>query len=119
MSRSRFWQAISPLVLIKILHTAVWVFFNVVLFYLLYAVVTDKIDNWVWLGIGLILLEGAVLLVFKSICPITLLARHYTDSTRDNFDIYLPNWLARHNKLIYTTFFVLILVALLYRLTTG
>jgi hypothetical protein len=119
MSRSRFWKAIPPLVLIKILHTAVWVFFNVVLFYLLYAVATDRIDKWVWIGIGLIFLEGAVLLVFKSICPITLLARQYTDSTRDNFDIYLPNWLARHNKLIYTTFFVFILVALLYRLTTG
>jgi hypothetical protein len=25
----------------------------------------------------------------------------------DNFDIYLPNWVARHNKAIFGTLFVL------------
>lgn len=30
--------------LIKILHTTIWVFYNVVIFYMLYAVIIDKID---------------------------------------------------------------------------
>jgi hypothetical protein len=48
-------------------------------------------------------------------CPLTLVARQYSDSTKDNFDIYLPNWLAKYNKLIYTTIFILIVVGVIYR----
>ena len=108
----------SKLVLIKVLHTAIWVFFNVVLFYLFYAVLVFKIDIWLWVGIGLIVVEGLVLLYFNKICPVTLIARKYSDSTKDNFDIYLPNWLAKYNKLIYTSFFLIILLLLFYRLST-
>ncbi|WP_018476559.1 hypothetical protein [Pontibacter roseus] len=104
--------------LIKLIHTAIWVFFNVVIFYLLYAVIVDKIDEWVWVCIGLILLEGLVLAVFKNMCPVTLVARRFSDSTQDNFDIYLPNWLARYNKQIYTTIFLIALLILVYRLST-
>lgn len=101
---------------IKLLHTIVWVFYNVVLFYLFYAVVVNKIDRWVWICIGLVLAEGLVLLIYKTVCPITLIARQYSDSQKDNFDIFLPNWLARHNKTIYTSFFILSLIILAFRL---
>jgi hypothetical protein len=49
-------------------------------------------------------------------CPITVVARKYSDSTRDNFDIFLPNWLARYNKEIYTTIVIISVLILLYRL---
>jgi hypothetical protein len=58
----------------------------------LYAVIVDKIDKWIWIGLGLFLLEGIVLLVFKMKCPLTVVARRYSDSTKENFDIYLPGW---------------------------
>jgi hypothetical protein len=90
-------------------------FFNLIIFYLYYAAITNKIDKWVWIGVGLILAEGLVLLYFKRICPVTLIARKYSDSTKDNFDIYLPNWLAKHNKSIYTSLFVLVLLIILFR----
>ena len=64
----------------------------------------------------LFLLEGIVLLSFKKMCPLTILARKYSESTRDNFDIYLPEWLARNNKLIYTTFFIIIVCGIIYRI---
>jgi hypothetical protein len=105
--------------LIKILHTAIWIFFNVVIFYLLYAVIANKIDKWVWVCIGLILLEALTLLIFKSICPVTLMARKYSNSQEPNFDIYLPNWLAKYNKEIYTVIVLVALIILGYRLTTG
>jgi hypothetical protein len=92
------------------------VFFNIVIFYLLYAVIIDKIDKWIWICLGLILLEGIILVGFKRICPVTIIARKYSDSTKDNFDIYLPNWLARHNKLIYTSIVIVAVVILIYRL---
>ena len=104
------------LLLIKVVHTMVWVFYNVVIFYLLYAVLANWIDKWVWICLGLIVMEGLVLLVFKKMCPITVVARRYSDSTRDNFDIFLPNWLARYNKEIYTTIVFISVLILVYRL---
>ncbi|WP_194974699.1 hypothetical protein [Aquiflexum lacus] len=106
----------SKLVWIKILHTVIWLFFNVVIFYLLYAVIVNKIDKWVWICLGLIVLEGLVLLLFKSICPVTLIARKYSDSQAHNFDIYLPNWLAKNNKMIYTTIVIIAVLILIYQL---
>jgi len=106
----------SKLVVIKIIHTIIWLFFNVVIFYLLYAVLVNKIDKWVWICIGLLVLEGIVLLVFKTMCPITVVARRYSTSQKDNFDIYLPNWLAKNNKIIYTTIVVFALLILVFQL---
>lgn len=104
------------LTIIKIIHTVIWLFFNVVIFYFLYAVIVNKIDKWVWICLGLVVLEGLVLLVFKAICPVTLMARKYSDSQEHNFDIYLPNWLAKYNKLIYTTIVAVGVVILIYQL---
>lgn len=106
----------TNLTIIKIIHTIIWIFFNVVLFYMAYAVIVNKIDRFVLIGIALIVGEGLVLLVFKKMCPLTIMARKYSDSAKSNFDIYLPNWLARNNKLIYTTFFIIIVCGLLYRI---
>ncbi len=100
----------QKLILIKVLHTGIWLGFNFIIGYLFYAVLTDSVGLWFWLGIGAILLEGLVLLAFRWYCPLTLIARKYSDSTQDNFDIYLPNWLARHNKTIYTTIFLVLIV---------
>lgn len=108
----------TKLMLIKAVHTLVWIFFNIVIFYMLYAVLADKIDKWLWIGFGLVILEGLTLLLFKFFCPLTIIARRYSDSTRDNFDIYLPNWLARYTKLIYTTIVGVIILILIYRLMT-
>jgi hypothetical protein len=108
---------LKKLLLIKIMHTLVWLFFNVVIFYLFYAAVTNKIDVWVWIGLGLFVLEGIVLLIFRMMCPLTVMARKYTDSTKDNFDIFLPNWLAKYTKLIYTTLLIIIIIILIYQCT--
>ncbi|WP_235893429.1 hypothetical protein [Litoribacter populi] len=106
----------TKLILIKSLHTLIWVFYNVVIFYLLYAVVVDSIDKWVWICIGLIVFEGVVLALFKLRCPLTIVAEKYSDSQKANFDIYLPNWLAKYNKEIYTTIFLIAVLILVYRM---
>ncbi len=106
----------TKLIGIKLLHTLIWVFFNVVIFYLLYAVITNRIDHWVWIGLGCFVVEGIVLLIFKNFCPLTVWARKYSSSTRDNFDIYIPNWLARYNKPIYTSLLAVVILILIYQL---
>lgn len=60
-------MSISKLLIIKISHTIIWLFFNVVIFYILYAAIFNKIDIWVWIGIGLVFLEGLVLFLQKII----------------------------------------------------
>ena len=109
-------NASYKLFIVKAVHTLVWIFFNVVIFYLLYAVMMDKIDKWVWICLALIVMEGLVLLVFKNICPLTIVARNYSASEKANFDIFLPNWLAKYNKEIYTTIVVVAVVILAFRL---
>lgn len=106
----------TKLIFVKLLHTLIWLFFNVVICYLLYAVFANKIDKWVWICIGLIVMEAIILLIFKSMCPVTLIAQKYSDSSKANFDIYLPNWLAKYNKLIYSAIVLAAIIILLYRL---
>ena len=107
----------TRLTIIKMTHTIIWLFFNVVIFYMLYAVIVNKIDHWLWIGYGLFFLEGVTLLAFKLYCPLTILARKYSTSTKDNFDIYLPNWLAKYTKLIYTTILLLIIIMTIYQIS--
>jgi len=35
-------------IIIKTIHTAIWLFMNLVIFYFLYAIASNKIDEWVW-----------------------------------------------------------------------
>ena len=106
----------SKLVAIKLLHTLIWVFLSSVIFYLLYAVIVDRIDRWFWIGLGLVGLEILVLLLFRMSCPLTVVARRYSDSQRPNFDIYLPAFIAQHNKTIYSVIMVAVLAGLAWRL---
>jgi hypothetical protein len=106
----------TKLTLIKSLHTTVWIFFNVVIFYMLYAAIAGKLDMWLWIGYGLFLLEGIILLSFQFFCPLTIIARKYSDSTEANFDIYLPGWLAKYNKTIYSSILILIVFITIYQL---
>lgn len=102
--------------IIKAIHTLIWILYNAVIFYLLYAVITDKLNILFWAAWGFVLLEGLVLVMFKWTCPLTLMARRYTSSQKDNFDIYLPNWLAKYTKTIYTAISIVILCLTIYRL---
>lgn len=106
----------TKLIVIKVIHTFIWIFFNFVIFYMLYAAIANKLDTWLWMGYGFVFLEGLTLLIFNSHCPLNLLARKYTNPTKDNFDIYLPSWLAKYTKLIYTTIFGFISSITIYQI---
>lgn len=81
--------------------------------YVVYSGVSGKITVYSWLAVGAVVIEGLVLWLFKGKCPLTVWARNYSDSQKDNFDIYLPEWLAKYNKLIFTTVFVVGLILML------
>ncbi|WP_236943312.1 hypothetical protein [Hymenobacter sp. PAMC 26628] len=104
--------------LIKLLHTAIWAFFVTAIFYILYSGLADRLTTYTWVAIGLVVGEGLVLARFDRHCPLTVLARQYSDSRKDNFDIFLPNGLARHNKLIFTWLYAVGIGLVAYRLAT-
>jgi len=55
---------------------------------------------------ALVLVECVVLAANHFRCPLTDLAARYTEERGANFDIYLPEWLARHNQNIFGALFV-------------
>ncbi|HJL18001.1 MAG TPA: hypothetical protein RMH99_20210 [Sandaracinaceae bacterium LLY-WYZ-13_1] len=91
------------LVFIKVLHTAIWAGFNVCFGIAFWSASRGRFDAWFWVPTGLIAVECVVLAVNRWTCPLTPWAARYTDDRAPNFDIYLPRWVAEHNKRIYTT----------------
>lgn len=98
-------EKLNILVAIKLLHTVVWLFFAGCVVAILWAGIFRQFSKAVVLS-GLVLIECAVLALNRGRCPLTDLAGRYTEERADNFDIYLPLWLARHNKSIFGTLFV-------------
>jgi hypothetical protein len=93
------------LVLIKVLHTAVWLFF-VACIVLIPIAAASRRFFWAELLAGVVCVECAVLAANRGRCPLTDIAGRYTDDRVANFDIYLPEWLARHNKRIFGALFI-------------
>lgn len=102
------------LVWIKVLHTMVWVFFVACILGIFVFAHAGRLDV-VGILIGIVLLEVLVLAFNQMACPLTGVAARYTDERPDNFDIYLPEWLARHNKTIFGTLYVAGIFYTLYR----
>jgi hypothetical protein len=92
-------------VAIKLLHTVVWAFFVACI---LAVPIAARLHRFQLTGLAavLVLLECLVLVLNRWRCPLTDLAVRYIPETSANFDIYLPNWLARHNKTISGIVFI-------------
>jgi hypothetical protein len=102
------------LVGIKLVHTAVWLFFAGCIVAIPIVGAMGRFLPAAVLS-GLVLFECVILAANRGRCPLTDLAEPYTDERADNFDIYLPPWLARHNKTIFGSLFVLGELFLLWR----
>ena len=90
---------------VKRVHTAAWAVFAGCIFAIpVYACQRDLATAAVLIGV--VLLEVVILLLNGMRCPLTAVAARYTEDRRDNFDIYLPLWLARYNKIIFGALFV-------------
>lgn len=106
----------EKLISIKIIHTLIWFFFAPIIIYIIIAGILNKINIFLYYCIGIVFLEGIILLLFNWKCPLTVIARKYSKRHKDGFDIYLPKWLAKNNKLIFTILFVLGLIIVLIRI---
>jgi hypothetical protein len=88
------------LVAIKTLRTAIWAFFASSIVAIPALAWTGRIAYAAWL-IAVVFVEVLVIVLNGGRCPLTGIAARYTSDRRDNFDIYLPQWVARYNKLIF------------------
>ena len=105
----------QKLVAVKCLHTAVWAGFVALICYVVWCGFTGHITPYSWWAAGAVVGEGIVLALFKGSCPLTVVARRYSASAAHNFDIYLPEWLAKYNKLIFTSIYCIGLGLMLVR----
>jgi len=89
---------------VKLLHTVAWAFFSGCILLVPLAAWQRRFDVALVL-IMIVTVEVALLVWNRFKCPLTDVAARYTDDRRDNFDIYLPLWLARYNKHIFGSLF--------------
>lgn len=100
--------------LIKLVHTVVWAVFAGCIFAIPVLTAQGRFRGAAVLA-AIVLAEVIVLAVNRWRCPLTSIAGRYTDDRRANFDIYLPEWLARYNKEIFGTLYVAGVAYLLVR----
>jgi len=95
----------TVLTAIKLLHTAIWAFLVACILMIPVFGLANRLD-WALDVTVLVLAECGVLALNRGRCPLTNLAARYTKDRAENFDIYLPRWLARHNKMVFGTLFI-------------
>jgi hypothetical protein len=106
------------LVAIRLLHTAVWAAFVACIAAIYVFAAADRF-GLALAAIAVVLVEVVVLVANRMTCPLTPLAARYTDDRRPNFDIYLPEWVARRNKEVFGGLYLVgILFALAQWLTS-
>jgi hypothetical protein len=98
-------SAEQALTLIKVAHTAIWAVLATAIVAVPVAAMLGRFRLAAWLT-ALIVVECIVLALNGGRCPLTDLAARYTAGRAANFDIYLPRWLAEHNKAIFGGLFV-------------
>jgi hypothetical protein len=94
----------SSLCWIKVLHTVIWVVFVGLILAVPVAAGIGDLGLAVWLSLA-VWVEVLVLALNGMHCPLTNVAARYTRDRSDNFDIFLPAWLARYNQVIFGSIF--------------
>jgi hypothetical protein len=97
-----------------VLHTLVWALFAGCIVAIPILSWARKL-RWALLCATLVAMEVVVLALNRWRCPLTDVAARHTDDRRENFDIYLPQWLARHNKLIFGAYYAVGLIILAWQ----
>ena len=88
------------LIAVKVVHTVVWAFFVLCIAAIPVLTWRGSFVAAAWF-VGIVFVEVLVIVLNRWRCPLTPLAARYTEDRRANFDIFLPEWLARHNKTIF------------------
>ena len=85
------------ILLIKLLHSLIYLFMSACIAYLYVAAFTGRFDRWLWLALAALGVELVALLLSGRRCPLTLLALRLGDETGDDLiaDLLLPKSVVR------------------------
>jgi hypothetical protein len=106
---------VRRLVLIRAIHTAIYVVMAASTFILLYAGITGVQGTWLWVVLGLLGIESIVFAGNGFKCPLTALAVKYGAETGHVFDTFLPERFTRHTFRFFGTVMFVGLVLLAAR----
>ncbi len=104
----------TMLTAIRLGHTIVWAFFVTCILAIALFTASSRYDLAA-LSAAIVACEVGVLVLNRMQCPLTGVAARYTDDRRANFDIFLPEWLARKNKQVFGTLYALAVLFLVVR----
>jgi hypothetical protein len=99
---------------IKAIHTFIWIVMTMSVFFIGYSVFIMSFNALFYICMFLLVMETIVILVNSWRCPLTNIARRYTNEDAPNFDIYLPRIIAKYNKEIFSVILFLILLLYIY-----
>ncbi len=94
----------SMLTFIRTAHTVVWAAFVGCIAGIYVCAHSGEFGTALLLT-GIITGEVGILAFNGWRCPLTNVAARYTEDRAPNFDIYLPRWLAEHNKGVFGSLF--------------
>jgi hypothetical protein len=106
----------TMLVIIRLIHTIIWLIIVIAILFTLYAGLLGINNLYLAFALGLIGLEIGALVLNNWECPLTTLAKKYLDQYEIGSDIYLPRFIAKYNRQIFTPPLVLALILVTVRL---
>ena len=103
--------------LLKTMHTIIWALMVGANFLAFYCALIGRFDAWFLVPASLLALEILIMVINWWKCPLTTIVEKYTQERQANFDIYLPEWLAKYNVQIFAGLMVVeVLIVLSKRL---
>lgn len=110
-------RLLHSVVVIKSVHTVVFVLLSGLLGIFLFEVIANRVSLFTWTAVTLFLAEGVILVANHGRCPLTTYAEKLGSTHGQITDIFLPKWFADQVFKVYTGLFIGGLVFLAFRLT--
>lgn len=100
----------KKLVIVKTVHTFIYLVMVAATFYIMYAAITKKYNYLLYVSLGLLTIEGIVFFGSGMKCPLTALAKQYGDPKGYVGDTLFPE---KFTKYTFRVFGSILLVGLL------
>lgn len=105
------------LLVIKVVHTAIFWILSACVLYAVYSGITGRITAWTWIAVVVLLVESIVLAASGWTCPLTRLAERRGAIRGPVSDILLPKWCADRIFPICGSLYLVALALILWRAT--
>ena len=103
------------LTIVRVLHTVIYLIMAVSALLVLYAGVTGASGPWLWVVIGLVIIESVVFVGSGMKCPLTAVAVRYGARRDGAYDTLFPDRVTRHTATVFGPIMVVGLILILAR----